>query len=64
MKSWKTTAAGVAAAIAAIATAAKALWDGDPATSPEWGVVAAAVSAAIGLFLARDNDKRSEDVGA
>lgn len=64
MKSWKTTAAGIAAAIAAIATAASAFLDGDPTTEPEWGIVVAALSAAIGLFMARDNDKRSEDVGA
>jgi len=64
VKSWKTTAAGIAAAIAAIATAASAYLDGDPATEPEWGIVVAALSAAIGLFMARDNDKRSEDVGA
>lgn len=64
MKSWKTTAAGIAAALAAISTAAAAYLDGDPATEPQWGVVVAAMSAAVGLFMARDNDKRSEDVGA
>lgn len=64
MKSWKTTIAGIAAAVGAAGTALSAYLDGDPATQPEWGIVVAAFAAAIGLFVARDNDKRSEDVGA
>jgi hypothetical protein len=60
--SWKTTTAGIAAAVAAIANAISAQFDGDPATNPEWGLVIAAVSAAVGLFKARDNDVSSEDV--
>jgi hypothetical protein len=62
MKSWKTTVAGIAAAVAAIGTAVNAQFDNDPSTNAEWGLVIAAVSAAIGLFTARDNDKSSEDV--
>lgn len=64
MKSWKTTTAGIAAAVAAIANAVANHFDGDPATKAEWGLVIAAVTAAVGLFKARDNDVSSEDAGA
>jgi hypothetical protein len=63
-KSWKTTAAGIAAAVAAWAMQLQALWDADPATVPDWGIPVAATIAAIGLIVARDNDKTSEASGA
>ena len=50
--------------MAAIANALSAQFDSDPATNPEWGLVVAAISAAIGLLKARDNDVSSEDAGA
>lgn len=56
--------AGIAAAVAAIASAVNAQFDGLPETEPEWGLVIAAITAAVGLFSARDNDKSSEDAGA
>lgn len=64
MKSWKTTAAGIAAIVAALATAVGALFDADPITLPDWGAVAAAVMAGIGLIAARDNNVTSEKAGA
>lgn len=64
MKSWKTTAAGIAAIVAALATAVGALFDADPTTLPDWGAVAAAILAGIGLIAARDNDVTSEKAGA
>lgn len=64
MKSWKTTVAGIAGVIAAIASAIQAQFDGDPATVPDWGLVGALLATGIGLLLARDNDKTSEQVGA
>jgi peptidoglycan/LPS O-acetylase OafA/YrhL len=64
MKSWKTTAAGIAAIVAALATAVGALFDADPVTMPDWGAVAAAVMAGIGLIAARDNGVTSEQAGA
>lgn len=64
MKSWKTTVAGVAGVIAAIATAIQAQFDGDPATIPDWALVGGLLATGIGLLLARDNDKTSEQAGA
>lgn len=64
MKSWKTTAAGIAAIVAALATAVGALFDADPVTMPDWGAVAAAVMAGVGLIAARDNGVTSERAGA
>lgn len=63
-KSWKTTAAGITAIVAAIAGAAGLMLDGKPETNPDWTAVVAACSAAIGLIMARDNDKSSEEVSA
>jgi hypothetical protein len=62
--SWKTTAAGVAALVAVLATAIAAHFDDDPATIAEWGGVITAVLVALGFAASRDNDKSSEDVGA
>lgn len=63
-KSWQTTAAGVITALIAILSAVGAIIDGDPATNPNWEMTVAAVTTAIGLILARDNNKTSESVGA
>jgi anti-sigma-K factor RskA len=62
MKSWKTTASGISAIVAAVAGAVQLLLDNNPATNPDWTTVIAAVTAGFGLVFARDNDKRSEDV--
>jgi hypothetical protein len=62
--SWRTTTAGIAAIVAAVGTAVGALFDADPLTLPDWGAVAAAVMAGIGLLSARDNKVSSEQAGA
>lgn len=62
--SWKTTTAGIAAIVAALATAVAALFDADPTTLPDWGAVAAAILAGVGLIAARDNNVTSEKAGA
>ncbi len=62
--SWKTTASGVATIIVALGTAAKAAFDGDPATNINFEATITAISLGIGLCMARDNDKSSEQVGA
>jgi hypothetical protein len=65
MKSWKTTLCGILGLVAsAITLIALPLIDADPATTVNWGAVMAAVATAAGLFMARDNDKTSEQVGA
>jgi hypothetical protein len=62
--SWRTTVAGVAAIVVAVGTAVTALFDNDPVTIPDWGAVAAAVMAGLGLIAARDNGVSSERAGA
>lgn len=62
--SWKTTVAGVLAALGAVASAAAAYLDGDPATDPDWKLVGVALAAAWGLINARDDKVTSEQVGA
>jgi hypothetical protein len=62
--SWRTTTAGIAAIVVALGTAVGALFDADPLTLPDWGAVAAAVMAGIGLLAARDNSVTSEQAGA
>lgn len=60
--SWRTTVTGVLTIIGAVASAAKALLDGDAATNPDWLVVSAAVTAGWGLITARDNKVSSDDL--
>jgi drug/metabolite transporter (DMT)-like permease len=62
--SWRTTTAGIAAIVVALGTAVGALFDADPLTLPDWGAVAAAVMAGVGLLAARDNGVTSEQAGA
>ena len=61
--SWKTTVAGVAAIISTIGLALKAIFDGDPSTVVNWNVFVTSLVSGIGLIMARDNNKSSEDVG-
>lgn len=66
-KSWKTTIAGWAAVLAAVANAAVALLDGNPETTFDVQTIIASLAAVgigFGLIKARDNDVSSEDVGA
>lgn len=63
-KSWKTSTAGIAAIVVAVASCVQALFDGDPMTVPNYEVAIAAVISGLGLLFARDNDKSSETVGA
>ena len=63
-KSWRTTLFGAGGLLVIVASALSALFDGDPATMPQWGIVVGALSAAIGAFFARDNSVSSESAGA
>lgn len=63
-RSWRTTSAGIAAILVALGGAIDAERDGDPETKPDWGTLAAAVIAGIGLLAARDNNVTSKQAGA
>ena len=64
MGSWKTTAAGVFAAVAAWGSALSAVLDNSDATQADWNVVGVATAVAIGLIMSRDNDVTSEEAKA
>ena len=64
MKSWKTTIFGAGGLLAVIVTAVSALFDGDPATKPDWGLLIAAAGPAIAAIFARDHSVTSEQAGA
>lgn len=53
----KTTVLGVATILTAVSSALIAILDGDPATSFDIGSVIAAVTAGIGLIVAKDAEK-------
>lgn len=58
MNNRKTTLAGIGAILIAVGTALKALFDGDPATNVDFTATATAISAGIGLILAKDAEKK------
>jgi len=64
MNSWKTTVAGISVILSAVATAVQLLFDGDPQTNPDFNILAAQIATGVGLLVARDNSKSSEQVGA
>lgn len=63
-RSWKTTTAGILAIVGSICAAISAELDGNPDTTANWAAVIPAAIAGVGLVMARDNDKTSENVGA
>jgi hypothetical protein len=54
MKNSKTTLAGIGVILVAVGTALKAIFDGDPATTFDLATTITAVSAGVGLILAKD----------
>ena len=54
MNNKKTTLAGIGAILIAVGAALKALFDGDPATNLDITATVTAISAGIGLILAKD----------
>lgn len=54
MQNSKTTFAGIGAILVAVGTALKAIFDGDPATTFDLATTITAVSAGVGLILAKD----------
>lgn len=61
---WKLKLTGLISAMSAVIGAAALLLDGNSATNPDWTAVIAAVSAGLGLLIARQNDVDSETAGA
>ena len=57
MKNTKTTLAGVGAILVAVGGALRAAFDGDASTNIDIASTIAAVTAGIGLILAKDADK-------
>jgi hypothetical protein len=54
MKNWKTTLAGIGAILVAVGAALKALFDGDPSTNIDMATTVSAITAGVGLILAKD----------
>ena len=59
--SWRTTWAGIATLIAAIASAVAAMLDDKPETVADWSTVLALATAGIVGLFARDNKVTSEE---
>ena len=57
MKNTKTTFAGLGAILIAVGGALKASFDNDPTTNLDIAATIAAVTAGIGLIMAKDADK-------
>ena len=64
MKSWKTTVAGILAALSLLIGEASKAFDDDPRTQPSVELILTGIAAlGIGVF-ARDNNVSSEKAGA
>lgn len=62
-RSWKTTAAGIGTILAAIGTVLMGLDKPDGLGGLDWAAISAMLLSGVGLLMARDNDKSSEDAG-
>lgn len=60
MKNTKTTLAGIGAILVAVGGALKAIFDGDASTNVDLAATIAAVTAGIGLVMAKDAEKKAE----
>jgi len=57
------TVLGIATIVGALAVAVSALFDGNPATTVDWGVTVAAVVSGIGMILAKGAANTGGTVG-
>lgn len=64
MKSWKTTTAGIGALLTTLGTTLNQLFDGNPATNPDWNLVLPLILTSLVGIFARDNKVTSEQVQA
>ena len=62
-RNWRTTLAGVIAAVLAIGDGVMKLIDSDPLTNPDYQLIIAATIAAVGLMFARDAMVTSKQLG-
>ena len=61
MKNTKTTISGIGAILVAVGGALKAIFDGDPSTNLDLTATIAAISAGVGLIMAKDaSEKKAE----
>jgi hypothetical protein len=58
MSDKNTTICGIAAIIVAIGSALTSFFDGDPTTAMDIGATIAAITAGVGLLLAKDASKK------
>lgn len=58
MSNRNTTVCGIAAVVVAIGSALTAFFDGDPTTAMDIGATIAAITAGVGLILAKDASKK------
>lgn len=58
------TVIGIAAILGALAAAATALFDGDPNTNPDWGVILTAIVGGITSILAKGSSSTGGTVDA
>ena len=63
MKSWRTTFFGATGLLAVLTSILNSLFDGDPATVPQWNILIAASMPAIAAIFSRDHKVSSEDAG-
>lgn len=54
MNNRNTTIAGIGSILVAVGALLTALFDGDPATLPDYGTAMAAILAGVGLIMAKD----------
>lgn len=62
--SWRTTLFGTGGLVIVLSSAVSAIFDGNPLTNPDYGALAGAVAACLGLLFARDDKVSSEQAGA
>ena len=58
MSNRNTTVCGIAAIVVAIGSALTSFFDGDPTTAMDIGASIAAITAGVGLILAKDASKK------
>ena len=58
--SWKTTLFGIGTILAAVGSALKAAFDGDPSTHVDVAMLAVGITTGLGLIMAKDSKTASK----